>query len=51
MNNLPGSWSSTTSPPSARRCRRSLAFEGYDTELAADGLAALEQIEAYGSPT
>ncbi len=26
--------------------RRSLAFEGYDTELAADGLAALEQVEA-----
>ncbi|MDI5963634.1 response regulator transcription factor [Streptomyces sp. SL13] len=26
--------------------RRSLAFEGYATELAADGLAALEQVEA-----
>ena len=27
--------------------RRSLAFEGYDTALAADGIAALEQTEAY----
>ena len=27
--------------------RRSLAFEGYDTELAADGLAAIEQVELY----
>jgi two-component system response regulator MprA len=27
--------------------RRSLAFEGYDTALAADGMAALEQAEAY----
>ncbi|PWI45781.1 response regulator transcription factor [Streptomyces sp. ICBB 8177] len=27
--------------------RRSLAFEGYDTELAADGLAALDQVAAY----
>ncbi len=27
--------------------RRSLAFEGYDTELAADGLAAIEQVERY----
>jgi two-component system response regulator MprA len=27
--------------------RRSLAFEGYDTELAADGLAAIEKIDAY----
>ena len=27
--------------------RRSLAFEGYDTELAADGVEALEQAEAY----
>ncbi len=27
--------------------RRSLAFEGYDTELAGDGFAALEQVEAY----
>jgi two-component system, OmpR family, response regulator MprA len=27
--------------------RRSLTFEGYDTELAADGLAALEQVERY----
>ena len=27
--------------------RRSLAFEGYDTELAADGLAALEAVDAY----
>ncbi|MCQ4084602.1 response regulator transcription factor [Streptomyces sp. RB6PN25] len=26
--------------------RRSLAFEGYETELAADGLAAIEQVEA-----
>jgi two-component system response regulator MprA len=27
--------------------RRSLVFEGYDTQLAADGMAALEQAEAY----
>ena len=27
--------------------RRSLAFEGYDTELAADGMAALERAVAY----
>ncbi|MEU6175065.1 response regulator transcription factor [Streptantibioticus parmotrematis] len=27
--------------------RRSLAFEGYDTELAADGIAALDQVAAY----
>jgi two-component system response regulator MprA len=27
--------------------RRSLAFEGYDTALAADGMAALEQAESY----
>jgi len=27
--------------------RRSLAFEGYDTALAADGMAALEQADAY----
>jgi two-component system response regulator MprA len=27
--------------------RRSLAFEGYDTALAADGLAALEQADSY----
>jgi two-component system response regulator MprA len=27
--------------------RRSLAFEGYDPELAADGLAALEAVDAY----
>ncbi len=27
--------------------RRSLAFEGYDTELAADGVAALEQVDAH----
>jgi two-component system, OmpR family, response regulator MprA len=27
--------------------RRSLAFEGYDTELAPDGLAALEAVDAY----
>lgn len=27
--------------------RRTLAFEGYDTALAADGLAALEQTESY----
>ncbi|SEO37030.1 response regulator transcription factor [Actinacidiphila rubida] len=27
--------------------RRSLTFEGYDTALAADGMAALEQVDAY----
>ncbi|MDX6355467.1 MAG: two-component system, OmpR family, response regulator MprA, partial [Streptomyces sp.] len=27
--------------------RRTLAFEGYDTELAADGVAALERTESY----
>ncbi|CCB75268.1 two-component response regulator [YkoH] [Streptantibioticus cattleyicolor NRRL 8057 = DSM 46488] len=27
--------------------RRSLVFEGYDAELAADGLAAIEQVERY----
>jgi two-component system, OmpR family, response regulator MprA len=53
----PGSGESAEAParilivddePAVREAlRRSLAFEGYDTELAADGMTALERADAY----